>query len=106
MFINPGIVGVYGLVVAVLIVNDMDPQKPYSLYSGSLHFASGLSTGLAGVAAGFAIGQVGDAGVRALIYQPKMFLGLVLLLIFAEVIGLYGLIASLILNTKIGATGC
>jgi V-type H+-transporting ATPase proteolipid subunit len=97
-----GIIGVYGLVVAVLIANDMDPAKPYSLFSGSVHLASGLSTGFAGLGAGYAIGAVGDAGVRAYIYQPKMFVGMVLILIFAEVLGLYGLIISLILNTKAG----
>ena len=104
-----GIIGVYGLVVAVLIANDMDPTKPYSLFSGCLHLASGLSTGFCGIAAGYgilfpmlAVGYVGDAGVRSYLYQPRMFVGMVLILIFAEVLGLYGLIVSLILNTKAG----
>ena len=97
-----GIIGVYGLVISVLIANDMEPSKPYSLYSGCVHLASGLSTGLCGIGAGYAIGLVGDAGVRSYIYQPKMFVGMVLVLIFAEVLGLYGLIVSLILNTKAG----
>ena len=95
-----GIIGVYGLVVSVLIANDMDPTKPYSLYAGSVHLAAGLSTGFCGIGAGYAIGLVGDAGVRAYIHQGKMFVGMVLILIFAEVIGLYGLIVSLILNTR------
>ena len=95
-----GIIGVYGLVVAVLIANDMDSTKPYSLFAGAVHLASGLSTGFAGIAAGYAIGHVGDAGVRSYLYQPKMFVGMILILIFAEVLGLYGLIVSLILNTK------
>ncbi|KAI8906248.1 hypothetical protein EDD86DRAFT_228445 [Gorgonomyces haynaldii] len=95
-----GIVGVYGLVVAVLIANDMDSGKPYSLFAGAVHFASGISTGFCGIAAGYAIGQVGDAGVRSFLYQPRMFVGMVLIMIFAEVLGLYGLIVSLILNTK------
>jgi V-type H+-transporting ATPase proteolipid subunit len=95
-----GIIGVYGLVVSVLIANGLDPTKDYSLYAGCVHLAAGLSTGLCGVGAGYAIGLVGDAGVRNYIYQPKLFVGMVLILIFAEVLGLYGLIVSLILNTK------
>ena len=95
-----GIVGVYGLVVSVLIANDLDPTRDYSLYSGCIHLASGLATGLCGISAGYAIGIIGNAGVRSFIYQPKMFVGMVLILIFAEVLGLYGLIISLILNTK------
>ncbi|KAL2915534.1 v-type proton ATPase 16 kDa proteolipid subunit 2 [Polyrhizophydium stewartii] len=98
--IMAGIIGVYGLIVAVLIANDMDPSKPYSLFAGAVHLGAGLSTGLAGIGAGYAIGLVGDAGVRAYLYQARMFVGLVLILIFAEVLGLYGLIVSLILNTK------
>jgi len=61
-----------------------------------------LSVGLAGLAAGFAIGIVGDAGVRGTAQQPKLFVGMILILIFAEVLGLYGLIVALLLNTKAG----
>jgi V-type H+-transporting ATPase proteolipid subunit len=97
-----GIIAVYGLVVSVLITNDMDFNK-YSLYSGFIHLASGLSTGFAGIAGGYAIGIVGDSCVRGYLYQPKLFVGMVLILIFAEVLGLYGLIVSLILNTHAAA---
>jgi V-type H+-transporting ATPase proteolipid subunit len=98
-FLYIGIVAVYGLVVSVLIANDMN-YASYSAYTGFVHFASGLSTGFAGMAAGYAIGVVGDSCVRGYLYQPKLFVGMVLMLIFAEVLGLYGLIVSLILNTK------
>ena len=62
-----GIIAVYALVIAVLIANSMDPSKSYSLYSGSLHMAAGLSVGLSGLSAGYAIGVVGDSvsGTRA-----------------------------------------
>ncbi|KAJ3111104.1 v-type proton ATPase 16 kDa proteolipid subunit 2 [Phlyctochytrium bullatum] len=96
-----GIIAVYGLVVAVLIANDVDPLKKYSLFAGAMHLGAGLSTGLAGIAAGYAIGVVGDACVRGYLYQPKLFVGMVLILIFAEVLGLYGLIVSLIMNTRV-----
>ncbi|OJD11286.1 V-type ATPase, C subunit [Emergomyces pasteurianus Ep9510] len=57
-----GIISVYGLVIAVLISGDMGPppQKTYSLYTGFMHLAAGLSVGLAGLAAGYTIGIVGD----------------------------------------------
>lgn len=38
---------------------------------------AGLSVGLAGLAAGFAIGIVGDAGVRGTAQQPRLFIGMV-----------------------------
>ena len=56
--------------------------------------------GLSGLAAGFAIGIVGDAGARGTAQQPRLFVGMILILIFAEVLGLYGLIVALILSTK------
>lgn len=65
-----------------------------------LHLGAGLSVGLSGLAAGFAIGIVGDAGVRGTAQQPRLFVGMILILIFAEVLGLYGLIVALILSTK------
>lgn len=67
-----------------------------------VHLGAGLSVGLSGLAAGFAIGIVGDAGVRGTAQQPKLFVGMILILIFAEVLGLYGLIVALILSTKNG----
>ena len=67
----------------------------------------------------FAIGIVGDAGVRGTAQQPRLFVGMILILIFAEVLGtliasnfqhlalimtgLYGLIVALLMNSN--ATG-
>lgn len=55
------------------------------LYRGFVHLGAGLSVGLSGLAAGFAIGIVGDAGVRGTAQQPRLFVGMILILIFAEV---------------------
>lgn len=65
-----------------------------------LHLGAGLSVGLSGLAAGFAIGIVGDAGVRGTAQQPRLFVGMILILIFAEVLGLYGLIVALIMYSR------
>lgn len=100
-----GIIAIYGLVVAVLIGNSMDP-KNYSLFEGFLDLGSGLSVGLAGLAAGFAVGIVGDSGVRGTAQQPRLFVGMVLILIFAEVLGLYGMIVAIILNTQSSTNKC
>ena len=95
-----GILAIYGLVVAALISNDIKEPPEYSLYKSFTHLGAGLSVGLSGLAAGFAIGIVGDAGVRGTAQQPRLFVGMILILIFAEVLGLYGLIVALILSTK------
>jgi V-type H+-transporting ATPase 16kDa proteolipid subunit len=80
-----GIIGIYGLVVSVLITDSLRQDMP--LAQAHAHFAAGLSVGLAGLAAGFAIGIVGDAGVRGVAQQPRLFVGKILILIFAEVLG-------------------
>ncbi|KAK4113837.1 V-type ATPase [Canariomyces notabilis] len=99
--IMAGIIGIYGLVVSVLISDGLK-QDGYALYTGFIHLGAGLAVGLAGLAAGFAIGIVGDAGVRGTAQQPRLFVGMILILIFAEVLGLYGLIVALLMNSKAG----
>merc|ERR1711937_947346 len=105
-----GVLGIYGLIVAVIIQGSIvAPQNglsQYSLYTGFAHLAAGLCCGLSGMAAGVAIGIVGDAGVRGTGQQEKLFVGMILILIFAEVLGLYGLIVALILNTQKGPADC
>ncbi|PSR83903.1 V-ATPase proteolipid subunit C-like domain-containing protein [Coniella lustricola] len=97
--IMAGIIGIYGLVVSVLISDGLT-QKDYALFTGFIQLGAGLAVGLAGLAAGFAIGIVGDAGVRGTAQQPRLFVGMILILIFAEVLGLYGLIVALLMNSK------
>ena len=81
----------------------VDPAKNYTYFDGFAQLASGLSCGLAGLAAGMAIGIVGDAGVRATAQQPKLFVGMILILIFAEALALYGLIVGIILRCGVCA---
>ncbi|ODQ66271.1 V-type ATPase [Nadsonia fulvescens var. elongata DSM 6958] len=95
-----GILSVYGLVVSVLIAGSLGPAENYSLFNGFMHLACGLCVGLSALASGWAIGVVGDEGVRQFLLQPRLFVGIVLILIFAEVLGLYGMIIALILNTR------
>ena len=94
--IMAGILGIYGLIVAVILNQKIDNN--YEDQKGYRHLASGLCCGLSSLGAGIAIGIGGDAGVRALGQTDKIFVGMMLILIFAEALGLYGLIVSLILG--------
>nr|XP_020848003.1 V-type proton ATPase 16 kDa proteolipid subunit-like [Phascolarctos cinereus] len=93
-----GIIAIYGLAVAVLLISSQSHR--ISLFKSFLQLGAGLSVGLGGLAAGFAVGVVGEAGVWDTAQQPRFFLGMILVLIFAEVLGLYGLIVALILCTQ------
>merc|ERR1712007_253395 len=79
-----GVLGIYGLITAVIINGKMEAAT-YSAYSGYAHLGAGLTVGI-----------VGDAGVRANAQQPRLFVGMILILIFAEALGLYGLIVGLV----------
>lgn len=100
------ILSIYGLVASVIISGAL--REKMALYTGFLQLGAGLAVGLCGLAAGFAIGIVGDAGVRASTQQPRLYVGMVLILIFAEVLGLYGVIVAILMLTRsgIGATEC
>merc|ERR1712147_182345 len=90
-----GVLGIYGFIISVLIAQKVAPQD-YKMFDGYAHLACGLS----GLSAGMAIGVVGDSGVRANAQQPKLFVGMILILIFAEALALYGLIVGIILSGK------
>ncbi|KAI0971717.1 V-type ATPase [Xylaria arbuscula] len=92
------ILSIYGLVASVIIQGDLEEKMP--LYQGFVQFGAGISVGLCGLAAGFAIGIVGDAGVRASTQQPRLYIGMVLILIFAEVLGLYGVVVCVLMLTR------
>ena len=96
--IMAGILGIYGLIVAVILIQKIPSDlNGYGYKQGFSQLSSGLCCGLSSLAAGFAIGIAGDAGVRALGQQDRIFVGMMLILIFAEALGLYGMIISLIL---------
>ena len=123
-----GVLGIYGLIVAVILNGKLSaPQNgtryaTYSQYSAFCHLAAGLCCGLASLASGLAIGISADAGTRAVGAQSAMaaswkkmgfsgdysaeiegagdalFVGTVLIQVFASNLGLYGLITALILS--------
>jgi V-type H+-transporting ATPase proteolipid subunit len=122
-----GILGIYGLIIAVILQGrvtqtpeqtviynslgmtdkDSKPDPPipicagwtYNCYYGYRHLAAGLCCGLSSLAAGLCLGVAGDAGVRANA-QKDIYVGVILILIFGEALGLYGLIVAIILANK------
>ena len=108
--IMAGILGIYGLIVGVLLYIQVssaftpytpeslnDPSKwNYNYSKGYNQLAAGLCCGLSCLASGLTIGVVGDAGVRANA-QRNIYMAIILMMIFAEALALYGFITSVIL---------
>ena len=70
------VIGIYGLIVGVIIVQSvtkpsLERENSYSTYTGLAHLCAGLCTGLSGLAAGLCIGIVGDYGVRSVGYRAS-----------------------------------
>merc|ERR1712084_2627 len=99
-----GVLGIYGLITAVIINGHIDAEE-YPQHGGYAHLGAGLTVGMSSLAAGLAIGIVGDAGVRANAQQPRLFVGMILILIFAEALGLYGLIVGLVVASTAEGKG-
>lgn len=141
-----GVLGIYGLIVAVIITQSISTPgnggyTTYSLYTSYAHLAAGLCCGFSCLAAGGTIGVIGDVGVQAFGLKAnggkrawltarnntkggegakeaaadegdvsdfgmdnsiegsnKLYVGLLIMLIFAEALALYGLIVALILS--------
>eukprot|EP00753_Platysulcus_tardus_P018558 PLAT6914.1.p1 GENE.PLAT6914.1~~PLAT6914.1.p1 ORF type:complete len:183 (-),score=47.39 PLAT6914.1:360-866(-) len=102
--IMAGVLGIYGLIISVLILQNISPPvdglSTYSSFTAFAHLGAGLTCGLSCLAAGLAIGVVGDAGVRAVGQQEQMYVGMLLILIMGEALALFGLIVSIIMTQK------
>ena len=113
-----GILGIYGMIVAVIITQKSKINIKKIIYSpqrNRIYTRLGIRPFCCWFvmwfqqfskiynfilkAAGYAIGMVGDCGVRCNALQDKIFVGMILILIFAEALGLYGLIVALILSS-------
>lgn len=90
-----GILGIYGVIIAVVV--NAKIRAACTAQDGYKFLGAGLTCGLSALAAGLAIGVAGDASVRAYAQTDGIFVGMVLILIFAEAIGLYGLIVAIIM---------
>eukprot|EP00483_Globobulimina_turgida_P002031 UN02033 len=97
-----GVLGIYGLIISVILLQNIKgiTTGDYTAFNGYAQLGSGLSCGLSCLAAGYAIGIVGDYGVRAVAKQAQLYVGMILMLIFSEALALYGLIVAIVLSQK------
>ena len=95
--IMAGILSIYGLILAVLITQSvkLDVSSHATFF---LQLNAGLVCGLCNAVAGYAIGLTGEAGVKYYAINENIFVALILILIFAEVLGLYGMITGIIMS--------
>ena len=74
-----------------------NPEKwQYDYFTGYKQLGAGLCVGLSGMASGLTIGVAGQAGVHGIRHRD-ILIAVILLMIFAEAIALYGFIVSIVL---------
>lgn len=89
---------IYGLVVSVLIVGKVNTD--ITNYTGFKLMGAGLTNGFSGLAAGYCTGVIAESGLDGTSKQPKLFVGMVLMLAWCQALGLYGLLAALIMGAS------
>ncbi|OXV10871.1 hypothetical protein Egran_01365 [Elaphomyces granulatus] len=98
------VLAIYGVVVSVMIANTMTPET--HLFKAFIDLGAGLTVGIASLSAGFAIGITGDSGVRGMSQQPRLFVGMMVIQIFCETLGLYGMIIALLMLSRASSVTC
>ena len=71
-------------------------------FAGWALVAAALSTALAALGAGYAVGRVGSAAVGAIAEKPELFGRVLVLVGLAEGIAIYGLIVSILILNRLG----
>nr|KAJ0221190.1 hypothetical protein LSAT_V11C200088530 [Lactuca sativa] len=98
-----GVLGIYGLIIVMIISTVINTKATsYYLFHGYAHLSSGIACGLAGL---FLLVWLSESSVMLVLanaQQPKLFVGMILILIFVEALALYGLIVGIILSSRVG----
>jgi len=95
-----GVLGIYGLITSIIALQNSKNWDTYTSFIAYAQLSAGLSCGFSSFASGYAIGDVGESGLKAVGQQPSLFVATMLIQAFANALGLYGLIVSMILNQK------
>ena len=98
--IMAGILSIYGLIISVLLSQRVKVGDKTDFNKGAAfkQMGAGLACGISCIGSGYAIGLVGEYAVRFFGMNEAIFVAIILIMIFAEVIGLYGMIVAIIMS--------
>ena len=111
-------VAIYGIIIAIILIQKIksvpdeslynydingNPTGTYSreaIYSGACLFGAGLTVGFTNIACGLSVGLVGSGAALADAQNATLFVKILIIEIFASAIGLFGVIVGILQATK------
>ena len=105
-------VAIYGVVMAVILLNKFDEGKgnpdsstKVQRFAGYAIFSAGITVGLANLFCGVCVGITGSACALADAQKASMFMKILIVEIFASALGLFGVIVGIIMSSSGGFQG-